>query len=147
MVTIKLIDASETYELRQKFLRPTQSLAACQYPSDYKPHSLHLGAFLNEELISIASFSPEAEPSLQGGNHHYRLRGMATVPTFRKQHAGTSLIKHAETILKERQATILWCNARITVTDYYKRLGFLEHGEIFDIDPIGPHRLMYKVLG
>lgn len=145
MVTIKHIDASETYELRQKILRPTQTLTDCQYPSDYKLHSFHLGAFLHERLISIASFSSEAEPSLQG-NNHYRLRGMATIPAFRKQHAGRSLINHAETILKERQATVLWCNARITVADYYKRLGFLEHGEIFDIDPIGLHKLMYKTL-
>ena len=145
MITIKLIDASETYELRQKILRPTQTLTDCKYPSDYKFHSFHLGASLNEELISIASFSSEAEPSLQGSNH-YRLRGMATVPTFRKQHAGSSLIQQAEVILKERQAEILWCNARITVTDYYKRLGFLEHGEIFDIHPIGLHKLMYKRL-
>ncbi|PFD96710.1 N-acetyltransferase [Bacillus sp. AFS023182] len=145
MVTIRCIDASETYELRQKILRPTQQLEDCKYPSDYETNSFHLGAFLHAELISIASFSAESEPSLQG-NNHYRLRGMATMPSFRKQHAGSSLIQQAEVMLKEREAELLWCNARITVTDYYKRLGFLEHGEIFDIHPIGLHKLMYKTL-
>ncbi|MEH7459881.1 GNAT family N-acetyltransferase [Bacillus sp. JJ1127] len=145
MITVKRIDASETYALRQKMLRPNQALIDCKYPSDYELHAFHLGAFQNDELISIASFSYETEPSLQG-NNHYRLRGMATVPAFRRQHAGSSLIKYAEVILKERQAEILWCNARITVADYYKRLGFHKHGEIFDIHPIGPHRLMYKAL-
>ncbi|MBC6973755.1 GNAT family N-acetyltransferase [Bacillus sp. Xin] len=145
MITIKHIDASETYKLRQGILRPNQQLDACKYTSDYETNSFHLGAFLHDELISIASFSSEAEPSLQG-NNHYRLRGMATVPAFRKQHAGRSLINHAEIILKERQAELLWCNARITVTDYYKRLEFHEHGEMFDIHPIGLHKLMYKAL-
>ncbi|PGY02327.1 GNAT family N-acetyltransferase [Bacillus cereus] len=145
MVTIRCIDASETYELRQKILRPTQQLEDCKYPSDYETNSFHLGAFLHAELISIASFSAESEPSLQG-NNHYRLLGMATMPSFRKQHAGSSLIQQAEVMLKEREAELLWCNARITVTDYYKRLGFLEHGEIFDIHPIGLHKLMYKTL-
>jgi len=64
MVTIKCIDASETYELRQKILRPTQQLDDCKYPSDYETNSFHLGAFLNDELISIASFSHEIPPFL-----------------------------------------------------------------------------------
>ena len=69
---------------------------------------------------------------------------MATLPNFRNQYAGTSLIRKAEQVLQEREANILWCNARITVADYYKRLGFHEHGEIFEIDPIGLHKVMYN---
>ncbi len=69
---------------------------------------------------------------------------MATLPNFRNKRAGSSLIQKAEQILKERKANILWCNGRITVTDYYKRLGFQEHGEIFEIEPIGLHKVLYK---
>ena len=69
---------------------------------------------------------------------------MATLPEFRNNHAGSSLIQNAEQILQERQANMLWCNGRITVTDYYKRLGFQEHGEIFEIEPIGLHKVLYK---
>ena len=75
---------------------------------------------------------------------HYRLRGMATLPEFRNNHAGSSLIQKAEQILQERQANILWCNGRVTVANYYKRLGFQEHGEIFEIEPIGLHKVLYK---
>ncbi|GLV65320.1 N-acetyltransferase [Bacillus mycoides] len=143
MITVKHIDASETYLLRQKILRPNQSLKNCKYLSDYEIDSFHLGAFLNDKLISIASFSKELYPDLQTGIH-YRLRGMATLPNFRNQRAGTSLIRKAEQILQERGASTLWCNGRITVTDYYKRLGFHEHGEIFEIDTLGLHKVMYK---
>jgi len=69
---------------------------------------------------------------------------MATLPNFRNKRAGSSLIQKAEQILKERKANILWCNGRITVTDYYKRLDFQEHGEIFEIEPIGLHKVLYK---
>ena len=82
-------------------------------------------------------------PDLQAGMH-YRLRGMATLPEFRNNHAGSSLIQKAEQILQERQANMLWCNGRITVADYYKRLGFQEHGEIFEIEPIGLHKVLIK---
>lgn len=82
-------------------------------------------------------------PDLQAGMH-YRLRGMATLPEFRNNHAGSSLIQKAEQILQERQANILWCNGRVTVANYYKRLGFQEHGEIFEIEPIGLHKYYIK---
>ncbi|PEC20286.1 GNAT family N-acetyltransferase [Bacillus cereus] len=145
MITIKHIDASATYLFRQTILRPIQPLEDCKYPSDYETDSFHLGAFINDELISIASFSKEIYPDLQNGIH-YRLRGMATLPAFRNQRAGSSLIQRAEQILQDRNANILWCNGRITVTNYYKLLGFLEHGEIFEIDTLGLHKVMYKEL-
>ncbi|WP_242214465.1 GNAT family N-acetyltransferase [Bacillus cereus group sp. BfR-BA-01383] len=145
MITIKHIDASETYLFRQTILRPNQPLEDCKYPSDYETDSFHLGGFLNDALVSIASFSQEIYPDLPNGIH-YRLRGMATSPTFRNQRAGSSLIHKAEQILQERNANILWCNGRITVTNYYKLLGFLEHGEIFEIDNLGLHKVMYKEL-
>lgn len=59
MITVKNIDGSETYVLRQKILRPNQTLADCKYPSDYETDTFHLGAFINDQLISIASFSKE----------------------------------------------------------------------------------------
>ncbi|KZD37022.1 acetyltransferase GNAT family [Bacillus cereus] len=46
--------------------------------------------------------------------------------------------------MQESKANILWCNGRITVTDYYKRLGFHEYGEIFEIESIGLHKVLYK---
>jgi hypothetical protein len=54
MIIVKNIEGSETYVLRQKILRPNQTLADCKYPSDYETDTFHLGAFINDELISIA---------------------------------------------------------------------------------------------
>lgn len=81
MITVKNIDGSETYVLRQKILRPNQTLADCKYPSDYETDTFHLGAFINDQLISIASFSKEMHPDLQAGMH-YRLRGMPHCLSF-----------------------------------------------------------------
>ncbi len=65
MITVQYIDASETHLLRQAVLRPNQSLGDCKYSSDYEKDTFHLGAFINDELISIASFSKEIYPDLQ----------------------------------------------------------------------------------
>ncbi|WP_369901038.1 GNAT family N-acetyltransferase [Bacillus manliponensis] len=145
MIEIKQIHADETYKLRHEILRPHQSLEDCKYLSDKEQSSFHLGAFIQNNLVGIASFSMEQHPSFLGDNQ-YRLRGMTTHPNFRKQHAGSSLIHHAKLILIERSAQFLWCNARTDVEEYYKRIGFKVHGSVFDIPSIGPHKLMYTTL-
>ncbi|MFE5129132.1 N-acetyltransferase, partial [Bacillus mobilis] len=43
MITVKNIEGSETYVLRQKILRPNQTLADCKYSSDYETDTFHLG--------------------------------------------------------------------------------------------------------
>lgn len=145
MIEVKQIHTDETYKLRHAILRPHQSLEDCKYPSDTEENSFHLGACMQDEIISIASFSNEQHPSF-AEHYQYRLRGMATHPNFRKQHAGSSLIHHAKLILAERSAQLLWCNARTDVEDYYKRLGFKVYGDVFDIPSIGSHKLMYNEL-
>lgn len=139
------ITPEETYPLRHKILRPNQTIEDCQYPADTEYNTFHLGVFVGDQLISVASFYNENLPDMKS-NHQYRLRGMATDPDFRLQRAGTRIIEKAQTIIQNRQADLLWCNARITVSDYYKKLGFYEVGEVFDIYPIGPHQVMAKIL-
>ncbi|WP_036842800.1 GNAT family N-acetyltransferase [Pontibacillus marinus] len=145
LLEIKRIPPEDTYPLRHQILRPNQTIEACKYPADHEQDALHLGAYMSGELISIASFYKEKHTDIKG-EHHYRLRGMATHPEFRLQKAGTYLIHKAESILREKQADALWCNARTTVSDYYKKLGFYEVGNVFDIHPIGPHIVMAKAI-
>lgn len=145
MLEIKQISAEDTYPIRHLVLRPNQTLEACKFDNDHQESSFHLGAFFNDTLISIASFYKEKHPNFDD-KRQYRLRGMATLAEYRKVKAGSSLIVHAEDILTEElEADLWWCNARVTVSDFYKRLGLKEHGEVFEIESIGPHKLMYKI--
>ncbi|OIK16179.1 hypothetical protein BIV60_05940 [Bacillus sp. MUM 116] len=41
---------------------------------------------------------------------------------------------------------LLWCKGRTTVQEYYMKLGFEAHGDVFDYPPIGPHIVMVKKL-
>ncbi|MFN2747075.1 GNAT family N-acetyltransferase [Bacillus sp. z60-18] len=145
MIEIKQIDAEETYEIRHRILRPNQPLEACMYETDLLGGTFHLGGYYRGRLISIASFH-KAEHSELEGQKQYQLRGMATLEGYREQKAGSTLIRHAEELLRKKGADLLWCNARTSVSGYYKKLGFSEQGEVYDIPPIGPHILMYKKL-
>ncbi|SDL81752.1 GNAT family N-acetyltransferase [Sediminibacillus halophilus] len=143
---VKQIEPERTYLLRHQILRPNQSILQCQYPNDFQQGSFHLGAYLEGELISIASFYPEKHQAFSE-TRQYRLRGMATLEAYRSQRAGTALIQYGESLMKQKSASLWWCNARTTVSDYYLKMGMDFEGEVFDIEPIGPHRLMFKRLG
>ena len=45
--------------------------------------------------------------------------------------------------MKERQVDLWWCNARLVAVGFYEKLGLSVYGDIFEIEPIGPHKLMF----
>ncbi|MGG1575287.1 GNAT family N-acetyltransferase [Fictibacillus sp. NRS-1165] len=145
MLDIKEISAEQTYEIRHKVLRPNQTLDECQFPGDNDQGTFHLGAYQGDKLISIASFYRESHPDITG-SVQYRLRGMATLEDYRKEKAGGSLLLRAEDRLRKQNADSWWCNAREGVAGYYKKLGLRECGDVFDLPPIGPHIVMFKML-
>lgn len=144
-IKIKGIQATEAYPVRHSILRPHQDLATCVYPADEAPTTFHLGAFKEDELIGIASFYKESNSDF-AQECQYQLRGMATSPEFRGMNIGKQLIIAAEAILKERQVDLWWCNARMVAIGFYEKLGLSVHGEIFEIEPIGLHKVMFREL-
>jgi len=142
---IDQINPEDTYEIRYKVLRPNQSIESIKYESDVFRNSFHLGAYVDTKLISVASFLKERHSSFDEINQ-YRLNGMATLNEYRGKGAGSTLLIEGEKILKKRHARLLWCNAKFPVSNYYTGFGLREHGEVFVIDSIGPHKLMYKKL-
>jgi GNAT superfamily N-acetyltransferase len=153
---IRQVAAQDILWIRQKVLRPHQSLEECQFPEDMNPRGFHLGLFLrdsmNSHLISIASFHPQLVPtSLQESlpippYQPYRLRGMATLPEYSGRGYGAFLVKAGEEKLKEKSCDFLWFNAREKAFRFYSRLKFNFFGELFDIEGVGPHKIMYKSL-
>lgn len=142
---IKQINPEDTYEIRHKVLRPDQPLETCQYEEDHLPGAFHLGVFHEGDLVSIASFYQERHPSFED-EVQYRLRGMATLEEYRRKKFGSSLLRHAEEILKKKNTGLLWCNARVPVSDYYTNFGFRESGKVFVSHSTGAHIVMYKIL-
>lgn len=141
----KRIEPEETYNIRHIVLRPHQTIEDCKYDTDHEDNSFHLGVFCQRKLISVASFCTEIHEKFPI-EKQYRLRAMATLLEYRNLGAGRLVVNFAENLIKKRGANFLWCKGRTTVQEYYRKLGFTEHGEIFDYPPIGPHIIMYKKL-
>ncbi|MCY8520122.1 GNAT family N-acetyltransferase [Bacillus atrophaeus] len=145
MILVNEISAEDTYEIRHMILRPHQTIEQCKYEQDKEEGSFHLGAFFDGTLISIASFYRQDHPLIEA-SPSYQMRGMATLPGYRKQRAGSTLVTRAEQKLADMGAKTVWCNARCHVQGYYEKLGWKDTGDPFDLPGIGPHIVMYKKL-
>ncbi len=148
MSTIQLhpISAAETYDLRHRILRPHQPLDTCVFPYDTAPGSLHIGAFLNGQLIGIGSILPESREHATQPNN-WRIRGMAVRENMRGTGAGgkiiQALVDYAGT---QPLPAEIWCNGRANVKGFYERFGLAPEGDLFDLPATGPHLLMVKTL-
>ncbi|HZJ99632.1 MAG TPA: GNAT family N-acetyltransferase, partial [Tissierellaceae bacterium] len=138
MFEIKKISPLETYNIRHTVLRPHQNFEDCKNDTDYDNSAFHIGAFYQGRLVSVASFCVDNHPDFPI-DKQYRLRAMATLDDYRKLGAGRLIVNYAEDLIKELDASFLWCKGRTSVQEYYEKLGFKAHGDVFDYPPIGPH--------
>jgi len=102
-----------------------------------------LGVFVENEIVSCATFYPEKADKVHAKNA-YRLRGMATDINYSRNGYGMKIMTEAFNILKNRHCDLIWCNARLIAVAFYQYVGFQEKGSLFDISDIGPHYYMYK---
>jgi len=139
---VNYILLQNTLALRSTVLRNGQPPETCILPTDREVGCFHLGYFVNEQLVSIATFFPEDHPDYGPGG--YRLRGMASDNAFSGKGYGGSVIKFAIDELTSVNASYIWCNTRSTAVGFYTKLGFSLISEMFDVPGIGPHYNMLR---
>jgi GNAT superfamily N-acetyltransferase len=140
---IRQIEAKDTYNIRQQILRPNGDISDCHFDGDDKDVTFHLGAFIDENLCSVASFYLDTHPDIKD-EYQFRLRGMATLEEFQSQGLSRALLQTAFPIIKKNHVNTLWCNARENAIGFYNKVGFETISAQFDIPTIGPHVLMKK---
>lgn len=145
MITIKKITAQDCYKIRQSVLWQHKKLEDCGIDIDKSEGAFHLGAFINDKLLSIASFFVQENTKLPN-KPQYRLRAMASLPQAQNKGCGRALLSYASKELKERGQSFLWCDAREVATGFYEKLGFQKLGSPYEISIIGVHYLMVKLI-
>lgn len=143
--SIKIIDSKTTYTVRHPVLREGKPLESCVFDGDDLKTTMHLGLFVEEKLIGICTFLKN-NCGLISETNQYQLRGMAILNKFQGKGFGHEILKHGESILKDKNAKIIWCNAREVAVNFYKKNGCQIIGESFNIKDIGLHFIMYKHL-
>jgi len=143
MQLIKEIPALETFSVRQPVLRPGKNIETCHFEGDNLSTTKHFGYFENENLAGIASLF-QSSSDLFKEKHQFQLRGMAVLSNFQKKGIGEKLVNYAENDAKNRNAELIWFNAREIAIPFYEKLGYKIIGQPFDIGDIGKHFVMFK---
>lgn len=143
VIEIKEVDADMIRPLRHAELRRGQDFSTTSYLRDNEDSTFHMASVLGGKVVSCATFYPEKSKKLKAIKP-YRLRGMATDSSFRRKGYARELMRIAFLELKSKGADFVWCHARLVALDFYKSLGFIIKGDLFDVETIGPHYYMHK---
>jgi len=152
MNDIRVISAAQTYPLRGTVLRPGQAASESIYPHDNDEGTVHFGAFEGDAVIGIASLFVKPLPEglhahIDKDTNQWQLRGMAVDERYRGQGHGRQLIDVCLSYVCEQDGRLLWCNARVSAQGFYEAAGFKTEGEEFYIPLIGPHYVMWRLVG
>jgi ribosomal protein S18 acetylase RimI-like enzyme len=129
---IRRVAACDTIALRDAALRPGLSPGDSHYPGDDAPETLHLGAFLDNTLVAVATLCREAMPGTQSATS-WRLRGMATLPEYRGRGLGRQLAHRCIAHAAEHGGTCVWCTSRVATVVFYRTLGFTACSDTFSL--------------
>lgn len=138
---VRQIEAKDTLALRSLVLRNNAPEDQCIFEGDNDEQTFHLGAYVDERLVSVASFYLCNHANIED-EYQYRLRGMATHPDFRGQGLSSALLNAGFPQIKNNHIKKVWCNARSSAVGFYEKIGFRKISDEFEIAGIGPHFTM-----
>ncbi len=125
-------------ELRNKVLRLPLGLDI--YDEDLKGEKddSHLGAFYKDKLAGVLVLT-RLEPG------RARMRQVAVEEGLRSRGIGKRLVEYSEDLARSNGFGEIMLHARMTVTDFYKKLGYEVASEVFN-EVMIPHVEMKKKL-
>lgn len=120
-MSIKSIEASQTWEIRHKVMWPDQPFEFVQLEEDNS--GLHYGVFDYEKLVSIVScFVNENE---------MQFRKLATLEEYQGKGIASQLLNHVFKLAKEKDLKKIWCNARANKKSFYEKFGMKDTHQTF----------------
>ncbi len=143
---MRRISAGETIAVRLPILRPGFPRESAVFDGDDALDTCHFGGFVDRRLAGVASIYRVRMPERPEIEQAWQLRGMATLPEVRGIGIGRALLAACEDAARERNASLIWCNARVTAAEFYRKHGWGVLGAEFDIPTVGPHFRMFREL-
>jgi len=140
------ITAQESRLLRQRVLRPHQRAEDIVLPGDDAPETWHVGAYCNGILAGIVSLYRARSPRHPELDTAWQMRMMGVAPAFQRQGLARAILLYGFGVTRRQGGVLVWGNARLHVAPLYERLGFVRHGDAFEVPDIGPHVYMERAL-
>jgi predicted GNAT family N-acyltransferase len=121
MLSIEQISPRVTWHLRRDILYPNLQLQDMMMEEDNNGY--HFGAFSDNRLVGVVSLFKHAGD--------WQFRKLAVVADGQGKGIGTQIIAYVTSFVERDNGTKLWCNARLSATGFYEKLGYTEVGEAF----------------
>ncbi|HRX84490.1 MAG TPA: GNAT family N-acetyltransferase [Phycisphaerae bacterium] len=142
----QLVPVDVVRPLRHSVLRTGRPFSTCIWDGDDLPDTRHFAACSGDEVVGIATLLHRPHAAAPGAGA-WQLRGMATDPQHQGRGIGAALLAFLLDHCHRRDGgTVVWCNARVGASGFYRRHGFEIVGDEFVIPEIGPHYVMRRRL-
>jgi GNAT superfamily N-acetyltransferase len=146
---LERLSAEQVRPLRTAILRPHfDEGRLCEFAEDEAADTAHYGlvdqAFVPRAVATFIHSPFPEDPDAEA----IQLRGMCVDEAMQRQGLGERLLEGALGQLAVRfpAVELVWCNARLSAADFYERMGFERTGPVFEVEPIGPHIVMWRRL-
>lgn len=113
MMKIKRINAEDTWGIRLEVMWPNMPLDFVKMESDHE--AFHYGLFIDDKLVSVVSLFVSGETA--------QFRKFATLSNYQGKGYGYALLNYILKSAEEIGVETVWCNARKTKSDFYKKFG------------------------
>lgn len=115
-------DLPEIWAIRHEAMYPGHPPDIVKLDNDAT--AVHFGFTVNGKIISVVS--------VENNGTSYQFRKFATLPAFQNKGYGTRLLNDVLGWIQEQGAKNVWCNARQSAADYYKKFGLQEDGQTYE---------------
>ncbi|WAC41211.1 GNAT family N-acetyltransferase [Pedobacter sp. SL55] len=115
-----------TWRIRQLAMYPEKEITDMELPEDWD--GMHFGLYYQYELTGVVSLFIDGETA--------QFRKMAVLPNDQGKGFGLQLLQYLVDYCKSQGIKNLWCNARVTATGFYQKLGFANLGEPYERNQI-----------
>lgn len=124
-------------KLREDVLR--KSLGSVFSPEELEQERahLHIGGYMDGELLATTVLVPEGDKM--------KMQRVAVLENLRNTAIGSKMMVFCEAVVLANKASVVYCHARDTAVNFYRKNGYEAEGDYFDEDGI-PHLKMSKSL-
>ena len=138
---IERISWQQTIPLRHTVLWPNKAPEFCHIDGD--ANAWHFGAFIDGELIAVASIYPAAS----GVDRSMRLRKFAIDESFQRKGIGSKMLNEIFAVMTANKLSSLWCDARESAIHFYEKNGMVKTGDRFYKSDVAYYKMTCDVNG
>ncbi len=115
-----------TWRIRQLAMYPEKEITDMELAEDWD--GMHFGLYYQHELTGVVSLFSDGTTA--------QFRKMAVLPNDQGKGFGLQLLQYLVDYCKSQGVKNLWCNARVSAVDFYKKIGFETVGKPYQRNQI-----------